>query len=80
MPTTPYTNPLWAFLKDHDFKTRPHPELKREILTFTDKSGKDFRGGQRVLVESSMWTVYTRHDEKVICEHYGKPEHPCHNA
>jgi hypothetical protein len=24
MSTTPYTNRLWAFPKDHDFKTRSH--------------------------------------------------------
>jgi hypothetical protein len=44
-------------VKGHDFSTRPHQELKCEVRTFTDNSVSDFRGGQRVLVELSMWMV-----------------------
>lgn len=45
MSTTPCTNPMWVFLKEHDFSIRPHPEPKREMCTFTDNSGTAFGGG-----------------------------------
>jgi len=58
---------LWARNPFRGISNHWQVSVKRETCKFTDNSGTDFRGGQRVLVESSMWTVYARHDEKVIC-------------